>query len=65
VKTKYNNITLKKMLSRLNEFKNAVAGLTVSDVQNAINFPAWCEAWGNYVAGVSTFDRPPVKPPHA
>jgi hypothetical protein len=54
----------KKMQTRLQEFKLAVAALSVSDVQNAANFPAWCSAWGNYVIADS-LDRPPTKPPSA
>ena len=54
------------MQTRLSEFKNVTAGLSVFDVQNAANFPLWLKQWGDYIVGTSLVaDRPPVKPPHA
>ncbi len=53
------------MQSRLSEFQAAVSQLTLAEVQNALNFAAWCNTWGTYVEGIlATQDRPPVKPPH-
>jgi hypothetical protein len=51
------------MAARLTQFKADLANLTVSDVQDAVNFNAWLDSYGTYV--MSGGDRPTHKPPTA
>ena len=53
------------MQTRLNQFQSAADSWTVSDIQNAINFTGYMQAWSYYILGINNQDRPPAKPPHA
>jgi len=49
------------MSTRLTQFQTDFSALSVTDIQNAVDFKGWCSDYANYV--VSGGDRPPHKPP--